>query len=122
MTKPSQYKNAKTPANARCINSALVEAVIDLDYGGYLVTTASASACVLDIGPESSSLGRSSQCETAGEWETVPSRRDGETVTLLGNIQLQLGRRAIFRLDVRDDGNETTRMTAPVCVIRRLAE
>jgi hypothetical protein len=122
MTKPSQYTNAKRPSSARCVHAEPVEAVTDLDYGTYLVTTASAPAYVLGIGTESSSLVHSSQYKTVAEWESVPLPRDAETVPLLGNIKLQLGRRAIFRLDVRDEGNETTRTTTPVCVIRRLAE
>jgi hypothetical protein len=122
MTKPSQSDHAKRPVSARSIEAELVEAVTDLDYGDYLVITASASAYVLVIGPESSSLVRSFQCQTLGEWEAVPLRRDGETVPLLGIIQLQLGSRAVFRIDLLGDGIETTRTTTPVCAIRRLAE
>jgi hypothetical protein len=122
MTKPSHSENARRPVRAQRIDPGLVEAVTDLDFGRYSVTTASASAYVLDIGPESSSLVRSSRCQTLGEWEAVPLRRDGETVPLLGIIQLQLGRPAIFRLDIRGDGIETTRTTTSVCAIRRLAE
>lgn len=121
MTKHSQSKNAKGPVSAQRIDPGLVEAVTDLDFGRYSVVTASASAYVLDIGPESSSLVRSSRCQMVGEWGEVPLRRDGETVPLLGIIQLQLGRRAIFRIDVRGDGIDTTRTTTPVCAIRRLA-
>jgi hypothetical protein len=122
MTKPSQYKNAKRPVSARCINSGLVEAVTDLDYGRYLVITASASEYVLDVGPHSSSPTRSFQWQTAREWEAIPLRRDGEMVALLGILQLQLGRPAVFRIDIRGDGIETTRTTTSVCVIRRLTE
>jgi len=119
MTKAS---HAKGRVSAQRIDPGLVEAVTDLDFGRYSVITASASAYVLDIRPQSSSLVRSSQCQTVGEWEAVPLRRDGETVPLLGIIQLQLGRRAIFRLDIRGDGIETTRTTTLVRLIRWLAE
>lgn len=122
MTKPSQSKNAKRPVRAQRIDPGLVEAVTDLDFGRYSVITASASEYVLDIGPASSSLVRCSRCQTVGEGESVPLRRDGENVPLLGIIQLQLGCRAIFRIDVRGDGIETTRTTTPVRVIRRVAE
>jgi len=122
MTKPSQSKNAKRPASARCIDSGLEEVVTDLDFGRYLVITASASEYVLDVGPHSSSLTRSLEWQTVRDWEAVPLRRDGETVALLGIIQLQLGRPGVFRIDVRGDGIETTRMTTSVCDIRRLTE
>lgn len=122
MTKPSQSQNATTPGGARCIDSGLVEAVTDLDYGRYLVITVSASEYVLDVGPQASSLIRSFQRQTKREWEAVPLRRDGEIVALLGIIQLQIGRPAVFRIDVRGDGIETTRTTTPVCDIRRLTE
>jgi hypothetical protein len=99
-----------------------VEALTDIDYGRYLVITASASIYVLDIGPESSSVGRSFQAEIVTDWTAAPLRRDEETVPLLGIIQLQLGQPAVFRIDVRGDGIETTRTTTPVRVIRRLVE
>lgn len=121
MTKP-QCKNAQRPANAPCISSGLVVAVTDFDFGRYLVITASDSEYVLDIGPESSSLTRSPQRPNVREREAAPLRRDGETLPLLGIIQLQLGRRAVFRIDVRGDGIETTRTTTSVCVIKRLTE
>lgn len=121
MTKSSQSKNPKRPVSAQSAAPGAVEVVTSLDGGRYLVTTASASVYVLDIGPESSSLVRSSQHQTLGEWEAVPLRRDGEAVPVLGVIQLQIGRRAIFRLDIRGDGVETTRTTTPVLAIRRLA-
>lgn len=121
MTKPSQSRQALGPGSARCIDSPPVEAVTDLDYGRYLVITASASVYVIVVGPESSSLVRSFQSQTVGEWEAVPLRQEGETVPLLGIIQLQLGRRAVFRIDVLGDGIETTRTTTPVSAIRRLA-
>jgi hypothetical protein len=122
MTKPLQSNDANRPVSAQCIDSVPAEAVTDLDYGRYLVISASASVCVLDVGPESSSLVRSPQPPTVREREAVPLRRDGETLPLLGTIQLQLRRRAVFRIDVRGDGIETTTMTTPLCVIRRLTE
>lgn len=106
---------------ARCVGSLPVEAITDLDYGRYLVVTASTSICVLDIGPQSSSLVRFPEYGSANDWEGVPLRGDNETVPLLGIVHLQLGARAVFRIDVRGDGVETTRTTTPVCAIRRLA-
>lgn len=122
MTQPSHSDHAKRPVSARSIDAEPVGAVTDLDFGRYLVLTASASAYVLVVGPDCSSLVRFSCRQTLGEWESAPLRRDGGTVPLLGIIQLQLGCRAIFRIDVRGDGIETTRTTTPVCAIRRLAE
>lgn len=121
MTKRWQPKQALGRGSARCIDSPPVEAVTDLDYGRYVVITASGSVYVLVVEPDFSSLVRSFQSQTVGEWEAVPLRRDGETVPLLGIIQLQLGRRAVFRIDVRGDGIETTRTTTPVSAIKRLA-
>lgn len=121
MTKPTKSKSETRFLCAQGIDSGLVEAVTDLDFGPYLVITASAADYILDIGPSSSSLARFPHRQTTGEREAVPLRRDGETIRLLGIIQLQLGRRAVFRLDVRGDGIETTRTTTPVCSIRRLA-
>jgi len=120
MSKPPQSENAKDPATAQGIYPGPVEAVTDLDFGRYSVVTASDSTYVLDISPGSSSLIRSPRCHAVGELEAVPLRRDGETVPLLGIIQLQLGRRASFRIDVRSDGIETTRTTTTVRAIERL--
>jgi hypothetical protein len=50
MTKPSQAKNAKRPVSVRCIDSGLVEAVADLDYGRHLVITDLAPEYVLNVG------------------------------------------------------------------------
>jgi hypothetical protein len=122
MTKTSESDHEDRSLRALRIDAKSVEAVTDLDYGRYLVVTSSGSVYVLIVGPELSSLVRFSQCPTVGEWEAVPLRRDGETVPLLGIIELQLGRRAVFRIDVRGDGIETTRTTTPVSAMRRLAE
>lgn len=104
----------------RCADTESVEAVTDLDFGRYLVVTASGSVYSLRVGPGSSSVVRSSHCPADGEWEAVPLRRDGEAVPLVGIIELQLGRRAVLRIDVRGDGIETTRTTTPVKTIRRV--
>lgn len=120
MSKPSQSGKALGAGSARCLHSLAVEAVTDLDFGRYVVITASASVYVLVVGPESSSLVRSVQSQAVGESETVPLRRDEETVPLLGIIQLQLGCPAVFRIDVLGHGIETTRTTTPVTAIRRL--
>lgn len=119
--KRSKVKQVLGPDKARCLETQPMEALTDLDYGRYLVITASASIYVLEIGPGSSSLVRSSGDIETSEWERVPLRRDNETVPLLGIVQLQLGSRAIFHVDVRGDGVETVRTTTPVWAIRRLA-
>lgn len=122
MTKPSQSDSEERLLGSHGLDHGFVEAVTDLDPGRFLVITASDAEYVLDIGPQPSALVRSPQRQTAGEWKAVPLRRDGEAVPLLGIIRLEVGRRAIFRLDVRGDGIETTRTTTPVCSIRRLTE
>lgn len=121
MTKPSKSNNETKLLCAQNIDPGLIEAVTDLDSGRYLVVTTSGAEYVLDIGPQPSSLVRSTRRQTTGEREAAPLRRDGETLRLLGIIQLQLGRRAIFRIDIRGDGIETTRTTTRVCSIKRLA-
>jgi hypothetical protein len=116
-------EHEKRILRARSIDGDSVHAVIDLDYGRYLVVSASGSAHFLGVGSESSSVVRSSHEPAAErEWEAVPLRRDGEAVPLLGIIELQLGRRAVLRIDVRGDGIETTRTTTtPAKTLRRAA-
>jgi hypothetical protein len=122
MTKPSQSDNANWPLRDRGINTGRAEAVTALDPGLYRVISASAAEYILNIGPLSSSLARFPHCQIMGEREAVPLRRDGESMPLLEIIQLQIGRPAVFRIDVRGDGVETIRTTTPVCAIRRLTE
>lgn len=119
--KRSESNRVSTPDNARGFDTQPMEALTDLDYGRYLVITASASTYVLEIGPESSSLVRFSGEVKTKEWERAPMRMDNEIVPLLGIVHLQLGTRAIFHIDVRGDGVETVRTTTPVSTIRRLA-
>ena len=113
-------------ARGRCIPASPVEEVTNLDFGRYVVVTGSLSTYVVEVDAEHSTLVRTPAhgampgLQSTAVWESVTMRRDKEFVPLLDIIRLRVGHRAIFRIDVRRDGVETTRTTTPVSAINKL--